>query len=183
MSDYYCDNPLEDYVPSSVECAPVFLSGISDVVMFLEDLPSNPSDAAEVQALINLRKAVYIPRIQAMINAPEPVEVSRKIACTPATVSTYNRTISLMDDDVTPQNVQAYNSLNASSGRIITGLLLHECDANRATFIDANMNLIGGRQTDENDDGELQHFAFEIRYKNRFDAEITDWPSGLTGPV
>ena len=179
----YCyDNPLVDYIPSPAECAPTFPSGMSDMVAFLGDLPSNPSDPTEVQALINSGDAVYIPRIQATLNAPEPNEVQRKIACAPVTVSTYNRTLTIMDDDVTPNNVLAYNSLNASSGRLLTGLLVHECAANRATFIDASITLIGGRQTDENDEGELQHFNFEARWKKVGDAEIVDWPAGLTSP-
>lgn len=179
----YCeDNPLVDYIASPAECAPTFPSGISDMVAFLGNLPSNPSDASEVQAMINAKTAVYIPRIQATINAPEANEVTRKIACSPPTVSTYNRTLTIMDDDVTPNNVLSYNSLNASSGRQLTGLLVHECAANRATFIDATITLIGGRQTDENDEGELQHFAFEARWKKRGDAAIVDWPEGLTGP-
>ena len=172
-----------DYVPSPAECAPIFPSGMSELVIFLGDLPSNPSSGAEIQALINSGDAVYIPRIQATLNAPEANEVTRKQACAPSTVSTYNRTLTLMDDDVTPNNVLAYNSLNASSGRQFSGLLVYECAADRATFVEAVVSMVGGRVTFENDQDDIQHFAFTLSWKDRFDAEIVDWPTGLTPPV
>lgn len=177
----YCISPIIDYVPTDESCGQsTFPSGILDLVFFFGALPSNPSNPTEVQSLIDAGEAMYVPKVMATINAPEPVEVQRKQACAPVTVSTYNRTLTIHDDDVSAVNVEAWNSINASSGRQLTGILAHECAAHRATFIANTIALIGGRETDENDDGELQFFAFEARWKARFDSEIVEWPDGLT---
>jgi len=176
----YCTDPYVDYVPSDESCGPsTQKGGIRDLVLFLTELPDDPEDATEIQALIDSGDAMYIPDVKVGISEPSPQEVARMRSCSPATVVNYDREFTLMDDDVSPVNVQAYNSINASKGVELLGILMHECGAQRATYIEERISLQGGRIVPDDDTETLQHFNFIGKWKSPSDSPIVSWPSGL----
>ena len=177
----YCVDPYVDYVPSDESCGPsTRKGGIRDLVFFLTALPEDPEDKDEIQTLIDSGDAMYIPDVKVGITDPSPVEVARMRSCSPPTVVTYDREFTLMDDDVSPINVKAYNSLNASKGVELRGVLMHECGAERSTFITDRVSLQGGRIVPDDDTDDLQHFSFIAKWKSPTDADIYAWPEGLT---
>lgn len=177
----YCTNPITPYVPSDESCGNItFRGGVRDLVLFFGDLPEDPANSTEVQALIDAGDAMLIPLVKVGLTEPSPVEQARMRSCSPPTIITYEREFSLMDDDVSPTNVIAYNSINASKGIELTGALLHECGAKRATFIDEAISLQGGRIIPDDDTGDLQHFSFTAKWKSPSDPLIVDWPEDLT---
>jgi hypothetical protein len=179
----YCIDPFVYYEASDESCGPsTRKGGIRDLVLFLTALPDDPEDATDVQALIDSGDAMYIPDVKVGITEPSAVEVSRMRSCSPPTVVTYDREFTLMDDDVSPVNVRAYNSINASKGVELLGLLMHECGAQRATYIEERISLQGGRIVPDDDTETLQHFNYIGKWKSPSDSPIVSWPSGLVPP-
>lgn len=172
----YCVNPVGEYVPN--ECNDTYAGGQRHVVLFLNDLPADPSNGVEVLAMIAADEARLITDVKIGIPLPSDISQTRYRSCSPETVSNYDRTAILMDDNVTSSTVDFYNSLNASQGTEIAGALLYQCDADRCTYIDKNMSWTGGLVIPD-DNNDLQHFEFTAKWKSKIDPTIVTAPAGV----
>lgn len=172
----YCANPVGSYTNDL--CSETFNGGVRDLVIFTGDLPADPSDGTEVLALIAGGTAKLIKNIRLGIAAPSEVTTTSYIACVSDPVVNYDREMNLMDGSVTAANVAFYNTINSTSGNKASGMLLHECDAERSTFIDKDIVFSGGRIVpDQNNDS--QRFEFTLRYRSKTDGEIVTTPAGV----
>ncbi len=172
----YCVNPVDLYIPNT--CNETYAGGIRDIVVFLDALPVNPADGSEINALITAGSARLIPDVKIGIPLPSEISVTRYISCSPETVANYDRTFTLMDDNVTADTITFYNSLNASTGTQALGALLHHCDTDRVQFIDQPISFSGGLVVPD-DNNDLQHFEFTAKFKSKGDAMIYATPSGV----
>lgn len=172
-----CSSGLEPYTNS--ECDDIYGGGIRDAVIFIDELPEDPTDGNEINDLISQEKAVLLRDLKIGVSEPSPVTNPSMRSCSPETVSTYERELSWIDANVVDENVAFYNSLNASTGFEAVGVLLHECDAERATFIDAPINFTGGRIVPDDNNAEPQHFSFTGRWKSKGDPRIYALPAGV----
>lgn len=172
----YCSTPIGDYVND--DCGDAFAGGIRHVVIFTGELPADPSDGTEVNALIDAGSAKLIKDVRVGISAPSEVTTTSYIACVSDPVVNYDRELNYMDGNVTDANVSFYNSINSTSGNKASGMLLYECDAERSTFIDRDIVFSGGRIVpDQNDDS--QRFEFTGRFRAKGDAQIVTTPAGV----
>jgi hypothetical protein len=172
----YCVNPVEEYVDST--CNETYAGGIRHMVIFLDALPTDPSSGSEILALIASNNARLVTNVKVGIPLPSEISVTRYISCSPATVANYDRTFTLMDDNVIDDTISFYNSLNATTGFEAVGVLLYHCDANRVSFIEDPISFSGGLVIPD-DNNDLQHFEFTAKYKSKGDARIYATPSGV----
>jgi len=177
MSVAYCNNPIGDYVNDD-GCGEQFNGGIRHIVVFTGDLPADPSNGTEVNALIADGTAKLIRNVKVGISPPSEITTTSYISCVSDPVVNYDREISLMDSTVTADNVEFYNSINSASGNKASGILMFECDADRCTFVDKDIVFSGGRNVpDQNDDS--QRFEFTLRYRATGDGSIVTTPAGV----
>jgi hypothetical protein len=172
----YCVNPIEDYSPDA--CDTTYAGGIRHAIIFVNALPSNPSSGSEISGMIASGAAKLVTNIKVGIELPAEISVERMISCKPATVANYDRTATWMDDTVNADNIDFYNSINASKGFQAAGLLLYQCDTARCSFIDEAVSFSGGLVI-PNDNIELQHFNFTLKWKSKNDAPIVTAPAGV----
>lgn len=172
----YCANPVGDYVPDP--CGLQLAGGIRDLVIFIDELPTDPSDGAEITAMIAAGTAKLITQVKVGLEAPSEVTTTSYIACVSDPVVNYDRTATLMDATVSADNVDFYNTVNSASGFVSAGALFHECDAERCTFVDKSIVFSGGRVIpDQNNDS--QRFEFTLRWRSKTDGEIVTCPAGI----
>jgi hypothetical protein len=179
MANSLCVGGLEPYV--NPDCEVNYAGGIRECIIFIDELPTDPTDANEIQTLIDDDKAVLLVGLKIGITEPSPIEATSMRSCSPPSVTNYNRELSWIDANVEPGNVTFYNSLNAATGFEARGALLYECDAERCTFIDDPINFTGGRIVPDDNDGDPQHFAFTGKWKSKSDGDIYDPPGTIFG--
>lgn len=175
---YNCSNAFaEDYVPGT--CGEFFLGGISAILLLRCDVTiTDPTSGTEIQNLIDGNDAKLILGVQGQIDAPSGVSVTSFISCVPDIPVTYDRTITFADRNVTAQNVEFYNSINAAAGWTNGGALLYQCDADRVLFVDAPLRLSGGMITPPQNN-EMQRFEWTLTYRDQTDPLIYDAPAGI----
>lgn len=173
----YCNNPIGDYINND-GCDVSYAGGMRHALIFVGTVPADPSDATEIQAMIDAGTAKLVKGIRVGISAPSEVTATSYEACVSDPVVNYDRELNWMDGTVTDENVSFYNTLNSASGNKASGLLLYECDADRATFIDKTVIFSGGRiSPDQNNDA--QRFEFTLRYRSKTDAAIVPAPGNI----
>lgn len=180
MAEYdYCVNPVEQYFDDLACGGQQFQGGGKDVIIFLTELPVDPSNATQIQDLLDDGSARLITNVKAGLSAPSAQESTALVACAPASVSTYDRELTIVDGKVTPENVLFYNSLNASNGTKAVGAIIHECATDRVTFIQQPILFRGGRILPDNNDADLQRFEFTGNFKAKGDPTIHEMPVGI----
>lgn len=177
MSYSLCTNSLEDY--ANPDCEENFGGGIRSMIVFQTQLPADPSSQADVQALIDSGDAKLLTSLKVGVSEPSPVENTSMRSCSPPSVTTYERELTLIDANVVPGNVDFYNSLNASTGFEAAGVMLWHCDADRISFVDKPINFKGGLLIPDDNNAEPQHFSFTGAWKDKGDPQIYESPAGI----
>jgi len=172
----YCANPVGNYVPDP--CGLQLAGGIRDMIIFIDELPTDPSDATEINAMIASGNAKLVTKVKIGLNTPAEVTTTSYEACVSDPVVNYDREATLMDATVSADNVDFYNTINSASGFVASGALFHECDAERCTFVDKDIVFSGGRVVpDQNNDS--QRFEFTLRWRSKTDGAIVDCPANI----
>jgi len=170
---YPCPNDWLDYEED--DCAN-FASGMSAVILFkpgvvaADIFTTNLVDTTKIQALVDSGDAKILTGIQMSIEAPTPVTAPEYVGCLPDSVVTYDRTYLLKDKKVTPANVKYYNSTNASNGFKVGSMLIYECSADRISYVDTTLTMVGGRISPEG--AERQRFEFTLTTRAKNDADV-----------
>jgi len=172
-----CANGLVSYV--NPDCEVNYAGGIRDIIIFQTELPADPSNESDVQALLDSGDAVKLSAIKVGIPEPSPITSPSMRSCSPEVTVNYDRTITIIDANVEPGNVDFYNSLNNSTGFEAEGVLLAECDADRCTFIDKPINFTGGRIVPDDNNDQPQHFSYTGKWKAKGDSAIVDTPPNI----
>lgn len=172
-----CNNPLEEYIND--DCQENYAGGIEGIIIFTGDLPEDPSDEAQVQALIDGGSARLLRNLKCGIPEPSPITSPSMVSCQPERTVNYDRTMTLIDADVSKENVDFYNSLNNSTGRIINGFIAHHCDVDRISFVDKPTAFEGGLIIPDDNIDQPQHFAYTAKWKDKGDAKIYDSPGTI----
>jgi len=170
----YCLTALDPY--SENLCEESFGGGISAIVFFPNYLPIDPSDGVEIQEMINLGEAIRAKDLK--IGIPEASGVTRTsyISCKVDPTITYDRTFTLMDQNVIDANIAFYNSLKRRTS--IAGALLYECDADRVTFVTDSISVSGSRLVAD-DKTDSQHFSMLGSWRNIDDPNIFPAPANI----
>lgn len=149
------------------------------MIVFQNNLPTDPSNASEVQALIDSGDAVLLQGLKVGVPEATPITSPSMRSCSPEVTINYDRTITIIDANVEPGNVEFYNSLNNSTGFEAAGVLLYQCDADRCQFIDEPINFTGSLIVPDDNNDQPQHFSFTGKWKKKGDALIVDAPANI----
>lgn len=172
----------EPYVQGS--CGATFTGGGPQIVVIKCGYSLNPANfnnaaalGTEVADLIADGNAVKISDLLVQFAEPSAVTQDSFIAgATPQPV-TYDRSITIVDQNVTGANVDFWNALNGATGAKVGGILIYEgAENDRCTYVDSVLTLTGGRIFNNN---ELQRFSFTAAYRSKTDAPITVVPDGV----
>jgi len=165
----------EDYVQGT--CGETYLGGGASVVLIkCGTTIADPSDGTEINNAVTAGNAVVIDDVLITFAAPSAITNDSFVANQPEIVADYDREVSLVDRNVTAQNVEFYNSINSSTGAQIGGMIIYEKEADRVTYVDAAMTGTGGRVFAN---GEIQRFEYTFAYRAEGDAPIYDAPTGV----
>jgi hypothetical protein len=161
----YCDSSLPDH--DLVSCNEYNLGGISSIIVGACGTSlADPSDEAEITALLEAGTAKQIDDIRFALPAGSPVTVDSPIGCgTPIRINE-DRTATLFDANVTDGNVEFWNDVN---NRRIAWILAYSCDSGKVIYINPAVGITTSAQfiiPEQNN--ELQRFevTFSWRSKN-----------------
>lgn len=173
--NYECDETLGQHLLN--ECGEEIQGGVKDcVILECNHTVTDPSNATEIQSNIDAGTATLIKNVKISLPAPSPVMVASNVACSTDKLVTYDRTLSLMDGNVNDSNVDFYNRLLAGQSK--GGIIIHECAANKVTWIDDEIKFVGGRVIPENDN-EFQRFEITGNWRSKYEGNIFDVPPGI----
>ena len=171
-----CYAPIQPY-DGDLQCEPE-AGGISKLVVFHDNLPSDPSDGQEIGTMISNNEATLIEDVKIGFAEPSEITGTSYVSCVPDAAINYDREATLLDAKVVPQNVEFYNSVNSANRRNVAGVLFYECSAERVTFVDKPVTFSGGRVVPETDD-DSQHFSYTLRWRSKNDPHIYSKPANV----
>jgi hypothetical protein len=171
---YYCYD-YEPY-PSATDCdtQAIYDSGGSELILIKCGINiSNPSDPAEIQALIDAGSLIRITGIAGGMDEPSAVDVDDPVACGSTVTLTYDRTLTWQDGKVSQAVVQWYNDMKLDS---FGGALLKECSQNRWNWVDATVKLTSSRSMAQKS-GTPQLINGVLTWRNLLDPTPYDYPA------
>ncbi len=170
----YCADGFLDH--TLIECDEYKLGGISQLIIGdCGTALTDPTDAAEIQELLDAGTAKLIQNVRMSLPAGSPVTVDSPIGCGTTLRINEDRTATLFDANVLNGNVEFYNSLN---NRKVAWLLLYLCDSDKALYVNPPQAInTSVSQIIPEQNNELQRFegTFAWRDKNiplQYDAPV-----------
>lgn len=175
---YYCTD-ITAY-PSTVDCdtKSTYLAGGSEIILIQRGTNiSDPSDATEIQPLINAGKLYRIESIACGLDEPSAVDVESPTACGSTETINYDRTATWQDGKVSKAVVEWYNEVKGVS---FAGALIRECGQNRWNFVDACVKVTSSRTMGQKNN-ELQLINGTITWRAfddpvPYDYPVVTWP-------
>jgi hypothetical protein len=170
----YCDVSLLEH--DLVQCNEYKLGGVSAIIVGAcgSEL-SDPSDATQIQSVIDSGLATLISDIRFSLPAGSPIIVDSPIGCGTSIRINEDRTATLYDANVTDNNSGFYNDLNE---RKISWILAYLCDSNKVIYITANAGIttsVAFIIPEQNNELQRYEATFSWRNKNipyQFDAPV-----------
>ena len=177
---YNCDD--EFGTQTLVDCNTAYTGGIKNIILLLcGHTVTDASDGVQINANIDSGKAVLIKNIKANLPDPSPRTATPPIACQPDTVTTYDRTLVVVDGNVNQANNAAYID-PIVSGASFDSVIVDECEADRVTWLrpdgSGSFTGQGGRVIPESN-GEFQVYNLTLAWTSRTEGEITNRPSNV----
>lgn len=178
--NYNCAD-WEDYSPGS--CGQTFTGGAAQAILFkcgttVTALKTDPAAlGTQIAAMITAGTAVRIDDLLIQFAEPAAVTQDSFIAGATAQPVTYDRTITIVDQNVTDSTITFWNSINGGTGAKLGGIMIYEGTENdRCTYVNNVLTLTGGRIFTNN---ELQRFSFSAAYRSKTDAPIYAVPDNI----
>jgi hypothetical protein len=164
-------------------CGATFDGGSAQVVLLKcgQTITASKTNAAalgvEIAAMIAAGNAQLLSNLLVQFGEPSAVTQESFIAgATPQPV-TYDRSVTIVDQNVNAGTIDFWNSINGATGAKVGGILIYEgAENDRCTFIDNVLTLAGGRIFTNN---ELQRFSFAANYRAKTDAPIYAVPDNI----
>jgi hypothetical protein len=176
--NYDCNDPLGTHLPNV--CGEELLGGASGILLLeCNHTLTDPSSAAQITAQIAAGKAHLLLNLKIGVDAPSPIEIDSNVSGGTTKLVSYDRTLSLIDGNVSSTNVDFYNGV--FGGRVFGGAILYlvgteESATTLVTYIDAAINFTGGL-TIPNNTNEFMTFNGVAKWRKR------DMPTLATAPV
>jgi len=174
----YCDSSLLDH--NLVNCNEYKLGGVSAILVGACGTELvDPSDATEVQDLIDAGTAKLIEDIRFALPAGSPVTVDSPIGCgTPIRINE-DRTATLYDANVTDENNTFWNDVN---NRRIAWILAFLCDSGTVIYINPNVGITTSANfiiPEQNN--ELQRYEVTFSWRDKNIPSQYPAPAGIFG--
>lgn len=182
-TNYNCfDDDLGIYHEN--ECGEELSGGVNAAVLLAcGHHLTDPSSAAQILAELNAspRRAWLITGASFSIEAPQPVDASTVVPCKTVGVSTYNRSGSYKNPNVSNDMVEFHQPM--FGGRTFGGMILNECATDEArnpqvTFINRPITFKGGRIL-PGVTTETQRFEGSFYYIGLYDDNTYPKPAGI----
>lgn len=142
---------------------------------------SDPSDAAEINALIASGGATLVKEVNVSYDRANPVLVDSNVPNRPQKVANYDRSGLLVDRNVNNANVTFYD--NIYNGRQFGGMLIFEAgneDEPKVKYINKTITFTGSDRL-PNTTNEFQDFEGTFSWKAKTMPTIHTYPVGVTG--
>lgn len=175
--DYECGD-LENHVLN--DCEEERLGGSDQIIILdCDHQLTDPSNGTEVLAEISAGRAVLVQNVKFGMDLPSAVEVASNISGRSDKLVNYDRSATMMDGNVNPDNIDFYNSI--LNGRSVGGIIFLESgdpEDPKVTWIDAAIRGIGGRIV-PNENNEFQRFETTFKWRKKSEPQIYDMPAGV----
>lgn len=162
------------------DCGELINGSAGEAVVFsCGNLPTDPTDGTEVNALIAAGDAVLFKEI--MVELPEGSAVeggSYRAGGEPRT-QTYQRTLSWVDSNVNTSSHLTYNAINIASGQPVGGVLLKMYEEDYCLYITPNSSGILFKGTLTGSDTESLRYVYTANWKNKNEPVLVDVPTGV----
>lgn len=172
----YCDESLLTH--NLVDCNAYALGGAPALIVgACGTTLTDPSDEAEVQALLDAGTAVLVQDVRVALPAGSPVTVDSPIGCgTPIRINE-DRTMTIFDANVTDENVDFFDDLN---NRRVAWALVYLCDSGKVVYINPPQGLTMSAQfiiPEQNN--ELQRFEATFSWRDKSIPKQYPAPAGI----
>jgi hypothetical protein len=158
--NYNCDS-LGSH--DTVACNDYPTGGVPAIILLSCDSElTDPSEASQITAEITAGRATLIEGVKASLSEATATEQPSPVSCGVPRVTRYEREISLYDANVTPNNVDFYNSLGG--GQSFGGIIMYNCGSDKVFWIDESIQFQGGVVIPDEDD---DYIRFEMTGKYR----------------
>lgn len=180
--NFNCDDTLGTYAENNCGYT---VPGGANAAVFLEcnSTVTDASDGAQIQADLDATppKATLITGASFTIEAPTPQIIASKVPCRPDQVSTYTRTSTYYNPNVSIENSVFHSTM--FKGRKFGGVILYECGANDAgfaqcTWIDNQLTVTGGRIL-PGSNKEEQRYEGTIAWESINEPYIVETPANI----
>lgn len=177
--NYDCQDDLGVYTNN--DCGEELLSGISGMVLLeCNSQLTDPSSASEINAEIAAGRATLIDGVKIGFDAPSAVEVESNQVGATQKLTTYNRSGTLIDGNVSIVNNAFYNKV--FGGRTFGGAIFYikgteESNGGaKVAYVDAALNFTGGLPIKNNNDENMT-------YQGSFKWRKKDMPTLAAAPT
>jgi hypothetical protein len=175
---YYCYDYEAYPAQSGCDTKEYYLSGISSIGLLSCGAELvDPSDAEEVQALIDSGDLIIISGIKAGFDDASPITIDPVTACGTTITINADRTVSFEDAKVSKEVVEWYNTIKSQR---FGGALLYECAENRVSYVTQYVTMTANR-AGGNTNSEAQRIAGTIAWRSQDDPVPYDAPGTIFG--
>lgn len=176
-STYNCD-PLSTQVQN--DCGEILNGSGAEVVVFsCGNLPTDPTDGTEVNALITANDAVLFKEVMAELPEGSPLEGASYIAGGQTRISTVERTVAWIDANVNEFSHAAYDSLDYATGQTVGALLIKLYEEDVCLYIEPNVAGIAFKGSLTGSDTEALRYVYTANWKNKLNPRVVAEPAGV----
>lgn len=179
--NYDCNDPIGDHMPN--DCDEVLLGGIDALILLECDHQlTDPSNPSQIAAEIAAARATLIENVKVSIEAASPVTVDPLVSCSTPKLVTYDRTGTIIDGNVSDNNIDVYNKV--FGGRAFGGLILHLCGTEESViggqvlWIDKKVELNGSLIVPPNNN-DINRFEGKFAWRSKGDPNMYAAPAGV----
>lgn len=172
----YCD---DDLLPHSlVNCEAYSLGGSPAMIVgACGTTLVNPSDAAEIQALLDAGTATLLNNVRVALPAGSPILLDAPVGCGSQVRVNEDRTLTLFDANVTDDNVDFFDNLN---NRKLAWALVFLCDSNKVVYINPAAGISSSIQfVIPEQNNEFQRFEGVLSWRDKAIPKQFNAPAGI----
>lgn len=179
--NYDCNDPLGDHMPN--DCNEILDGGISaGILLECDSQLTDPTSAVQIAAEIAAGRATQVDNLMLSIEAASPIMVDGMTGCSPQKVSNYDRNGSLIDKNVSDNNIAFYNQV--FGGRTLGGMILYLCGTADSTggakvlWVDSEVQLTGSLIVPAKN-SEQQRFEGKVSWRAKGDPRMYAAPANI----
>lgn len=179
--NYDCNDPLGTHLPN--DCSEELLAGVSGMVLLeCNTQLTSASSASQINAEIAAGRARLLLNLKVGVDPPSPIEIESNVAGGTTKLVTYDRTLSLIDGNVSSNNISFYDGV--FGGRVFGGAILYlvgteESDlGTQVYYINSAINFTGGL-TIPNNNNEFMTFNGVAKWRGKTMGTLVTAPVGI----
>lgn len=178
--NYDCSDPLGTHIPN--DCGEELLGGASGILLLeCNHQLTSASSAAQISAEIAAGRAHLMLNLKIGVDAPSPIEIDSNVSGGTTKLVTYDRTLTLIDGNVSSTNVSFYDGV--FGGRVFGGAILYlvgteEAGTTLVYYINSAVNFTGGL-TIPNNTNEFMTFNGVAKWRGKTMGTLVTAPVGI----